>query len=164
LQITDNPDELAAFLTALRGPIVFDGCTGAGKSTLALGMATRLGCEAIEVDRFVDKKLGVYVEALRIDKLRPLVEAALKAAPVVLLDAVCARAVVERLGLSAAAFVYVQRVSLAGVPGDLDMMDADEEGQVVNRPYFSDLDREILHYHAYYRPIGSADFIYRRTE
>jgi hypothetical protein len=63
------------------------------------------------------------------------------------------KAVVERLGIPAAHFAYVQRVSHAEIPGNGPMLDADLDGVAVDRAYFSDLDNEILRYHAKYKPI-----------
>ena len=164
MKITDSPDELAACLANSEGLIVFDGCTGAGKSTLMHDMAARLGCDAIEVDCFINKHQAAYVDALRADALRDRISQGFVRFPLVLLDGVCARAIVERLSVPGNVFVYVQRISRAGIPGDLSMVDAEEDGVADGPPYLSNLDKKILCYHAMYTPISRADVLYRRTE
>ena len=102
------------------------------------------------------------MDALRIDDLRARIDAALTKGPVALLDALCARAVLERLGAEAAAVVYVKRVSKVGVAHPAEMFWA-EEGEVLERCYHSDLDREVLQYHERYKPSLTADICFLRT-
>ncbi len=126
-------------------------------------MAERLGCQHVDGDDHLDKKRGVYLPALRPDDLRSAIMAGFGASPRVLLHCVCAREVVSRLGLIATAYVYVQRVSAVGVPGDPDMLSAEETGEGLSIPGDTDFTRELLKYHADYKPAGSADILYRRT-
>ena len=163
LEIVDDLVALATQLANMRGLIAIDGVHGVGKSTLARALAQRLGCEAIAADDFLQRNRGLYVDAILIDDLRGRLNATLASVSAVILEGVCARAVVERLGLTATAFVYVKRLTPAGVPSDWQILDA-ENGEVAEPFYFSDLDREILHYHARYRPSTRADILFLRTE
>ena len=119
----------------MRGLIAIDGVHGVGKSTLARALAQRLGCEAIAADDFLQRNRGLYVDAILIDDLRGRLNATLASVSAVILEGVCARAVVERLGLTATAFVYVKRLTPAGVPSDWQILDA-ENGEVAEPFYF----------------------------
>lgn len=162
--IANDPAALASSLAGLTGLIVFDGCDGVGKTTLAIDVASRLGCEHVDGDAHLDKKLGMYVGALRTEELRSAIVLALAKSPVAILHCVCAREVVARLELLPSAYVYVQRISMGGLPGDLPMMWAEEDGVTTIPEYFNELDRELQTYHASHKPIASADILYRRTE
>jgi adenylate kinase family enzyme len=118
--IKDNPEELAAYIVGIgRGLIAFDGRPTAGKTPLARDMAKRVGCAAVDADKFLpvvtdddfeQRRKGSFVDKLRIDDMRRAIEAG---GPLVLLSGVCARQVVERLQASAAAVVWVQKASLS---------------------------------------------------
>jgi hypothetical protein len=118
--IKDDPDELAAFIEGIgRGLIAFDGRPAAGKTPLAREMAKRLACSAVDVDVFLPlvddpdfaaTKNSHFVDKLRIDNLRFTVKAS---GPLVLMSGVFARQVVERLQITAAAFVWVECASLS---------------------------------------------------
>ncbi len=117
--VKDDPDELADYIAGIgSGLIAFDGRCTAGKTSLARDMAGRCNCTAVDVDRFhpattdddfIEARKEPFANAIRIDDLRRTIEAG---GPLVLLSGVCARQVVERLKISAAAFVWVQTASL----------------------------------------------------
>lgn len=112
--IENDPTKLAAYIAGIgRGLIAFDGRPIAGKTHLARDMAQRVGCTAVDVDKFLvpaaDNPKQMFVGALRIADLRRRIE---ESGPLVLLSGLCARQVVEALGLTAAAFVWVERASL----------------------------------------------------
>jgi hypothetical protein len=110
--IKDDPDELAEYVVGIgRGLVAFDGRPTAGKTPLARDIAKRVGCTAVDADKFLpvvtdddfeQRRKGSFVEALRIDVMRRAVEAG---GPLVLLSGVCARQVIERLQAPAAAVV-----------------------------------------------------------
>jgi hypothetical protein len=108
--IKNDPVELAEYIAGIgRGLIAFDGRPTAGKTPLALEMASRVGCTAVDADSFLVKDQGVFVDALRFDDMRDAIEAG---GPLVLLSGVCAHHVLERLGTPAAAVVWVESASL----------------------------------------------------
>lgn len=107
--IKNDPAELAEYIKEIgRGLIAFDGRPTAGKTSVAANMASRVGCTAVDADKFLVKDLGVFVDALRIDDLRQGIEAG---GPLVLLSGVCAQRVLKQLGRSAAAVVWVEIAS-----------------------------------------------------
>jgi hypothetical protein len=108
--IKNDPAELAEYIVGIgRGLIAFDGRPTAGKTPLALEMANRVGCTAVDADSFLVKQRGVFVDELRIDDMRHAIEAG---GQLVLLSGVCAQRVLERLGIPAAAVVWVESASL----------------------------------------------------
>jgi hypothetical protein len=162
--IANDPDALATRLAGVDGLIVFDGPPGAGKSHLAAEVASRLGCRHVDGDDHVDRERGVYVGALRVTELRSAIALGLAQSPRAILHCVCACNVVTSLGLAAAANVYVQRMSAVGVPGNPDMLTAEETGKGIELPGKTEFTRELLAYHARHKPAASADILYRRTE
>ena len=109
--ILNDPTLLAACIatTALGGGlIVFDGRPNAGKTYIAREMAKELGATSVDVDDYLERDLGMFLGALRIDELRRALEGA---APPVLFSSVCARQVIEKLGLSAAGVIWVEQAS-----------------------------------------------------
>ena len=109
--IVNNPTLLAAtiaFAAMDGGLIVFDGRPRAGKSFLAREMAKHLGGTAIDADDFLQRDREDFLNALDVDALRGALEAA---RPPLLLSSLCARQVIERLGLSAAIFIWVEKTS-----------------------------------------------------
>jgi hypothetical protein len=110
--IDNDPNALAAYVESLgSGLVVFDGRNGSGKTYMARQMQRRLvGCKAIDADCcfLVPNEQGQFVGALLLNMMRPLIEAHLARTPLVVLSTVCARAVVEKAGLKARAFVWIE--------------------------------------------------------
>jgi len=164
--IADDPATLADRLAALRGLIVIDAYPAAGKSALLADMATRLQCAAIDADDHLNPNLGMFVGALRLADLGGAISDALAGGSPVLLASVCAREVVERLGLTAATFVYLQVNSSVGIPANLHELHAEGDKSVPNTPHgewLPPLYREVWAYHLRHRPRQNADLVYIRT-
>jgi adenylate kinase family enzyme len=150
--IKNKPEELAAYIESLgRGLIVFDGRPLAGKSHLARTLAQRLGCTFVDADSFLDRKTGKFLAALRIDELRRAIEAG---APLVLLSSVCARQVIERLGLPVAAIVWIEHASLVRLDQmRRDFYDHDENADSIEEdPFYEEVEAYIASYDARRRP------------
>jgi hypothetical protein len=164
--ITDNPAALADLLAALgRGLVVFDGCPAAGKTTLMRDMAARLDCKAFDADAYLNRKQGTFVNALRFDELGTVIRN-VATSSLVLMASLCARQVIERLGLSGVTFVYVQRNSSVGLAADLDDLDAETDENIpdpIELNLMTALYREVRAYHTRYRPFHNANLVYVRT-
>jgi hypothetical protein len=132
---------------------------------LATATAARLGCPHVDGDDHADRR-GTYVDALRLDELHAAIRAVLGVAPRVILHCVCARAVLARLGLAAAAVVYVQHdrpPPLGGTASNdhFAALCAEEDGFAAHdRPGLDPLERELLRYYADHRPSTTADLHY----
>ncbi|MBU9247802.1 hypothetical protein [Burkholderia multivorans] len=129
-------------------------------------LAGRLKCPAIDLDQYLDRQRGEFVNALRLPELASVIEQARQQSPVVLIAGVCMREVLMRLKREADMHVYVQRNSRTGIPSDLDFLDLEDGNQLDDTlaPLLSDLDLEIAAYHARHRPRRNADLVYIRTE
>ncbi len=77
---------------------------------MACQMQRRLGCcKAIDADCcFLVPEQQHFVGALLLEPMRLTIEAHLARTPLVVLSTVCARAVVEKAGLQARAFVWIE--------------------------------------------------------
>jgi hypothetical protein len=131
--IKDDPDELLSYLAGIgRGLVAFDGRSGAGKTPLAREMARRIGGAAVDVDAYLPKATDTdltrgldFADMLHIEDLRRAIEAG---GPLVLMSGVCARPVLERLQLPAAAIVWVQWAPLLRLDQICrDFLDYDED-------------------------------------
>lgn len=149
---------------ASNGLISFDGCDGAGKTTLAQDISRALGHEAIDLDPFLNQQTGEFFGALRLLELKQQIDDALMRTPVVLLSGVCMRRVLGALNRVAAVSVYVQRITQAGLPGDMDFIDVESgiEASADVLENFGVLDHEIYEYHRQYRPRSNADVVFNR--
>jgi hypothetical protein len=136
--IKDDPDELAEYIAGIGlGLVAFDGRPTAGKTPLARDMTKRVGCTAVDADKFLpvvtdddfeQRRKGSFVDKLRIDDMRRAIEAG---GPLVLLSGVCARQVLERLKIPAAAIVWVQWTSLSRLDQMCrDFLEYDEDAGV----------------------------------
>jgi hypothetical protein len=109
--IDNDQDALAGYVESLgSGLVVFDGRDGNGKTYMARQMQRRLAsCKAIDADCcFLVPDQQQFVGALLLEPMRLCIEAHLARTPLVILSTVCARAVVEKAGLQARAFVWVE--------------------------------------------------------
>ena len=75
-------------------------------------MAARIRCGVIDGDAFVVRKQDQFIGALKADALRERIETSLAATSLVVLSTVCAREVVKKVGVPAAAFVWIERTSM----------------------------------------------------
>jgi hypothetical protein len=73
------------------------------KTTLAKAMAGRVRCSVIDGDDFIVRKQDMFIGALKVDALRERIETNLAATSLVVLSTVCAREVVKKVGVPAAA-------------------------------------------------------------
>jgi hypothetical protein len=112
--IKGQPEELAAHIKSLgRGLVVFDGRPGSRKTYLADDMARRIGCKSADADRdFLDHDKGTFIGALRLDEMQRSLTDSLARSPLILFSTVCARQAIELARLSAAAFIWVEQMSL----------------------------------------------------
>jgi hypothetical protein len=125
------------------GLVAFDGRSGAGKSYLARTTAKRLGCTFVDGDDYLVGDKGMFVGAIRIDDLRRAIE--LATASTVLLATVCARHVVDRVGLPIVAMIWVEQASLVRLDQiRRDYFDYDENADTGRRhPLYKEVEAYI---------------------
>lgn len=163
--------------------ISVDGVDGSGKTYLASRLAEALSDEHAEVDAFLDRNKGGYIEHLRYNGLRQCIDDHVHAGRSIVVDGVCIEWVWDRLLRVPTYRVYVKRM---GVPGpywkdeaDFTQRTADEvldraeqlaamqTNQWVATPYVAvvpPLEKEVIRYHYERKPQEIADIIYERIE
>jgi hypothetical protein len=148
-------EEVAQVITDLgSGIVMLDGCAGCGKSTLARGIRDRIGDNVvawIEVDHYLNKNQGRFVDALRMDELNRAIVRASQTKSIIIVEGVCARAVAAKAGFIPSLFIYVVR------QGEVI---AEGEDQATPDIQLTALDAEIWDYHWHWKPRRSAHFVY----
>ncbi|SAK82416.1 hypothetical protein AWB79_05482 [Caballeronia hypogeia] len=158
-------DELEVAVRDIRaGVVTFDGCTGVGKTTLAMTISQRVGLPLVDLDDFINPNEGHFVEALQADQLSAKMASELARNAVVLVSGVCMREVLARIRYPATLSVYVLRKTPMGLPGDWDCFYVEEgiEAQQDMLALYSELEFEVYAYHRGHRPRSSADIIFTR--
>ncbi|MFN9775432.1 MAG: hypothetical protein ACK54X_22790 [Burkholderiales bacterium] len=144
--------------------IAVDGVTSAGKSTLRAQL-----CEAlpeftpIELDDYLVKDTGKYVDALRFDEL----SVRLESAPRKVVSGVCVLLALRRFGLTPDVHIYVKRMAKWGW-ADRDEVEGEEIEELaqavgVSAADFS-LHLEVRAYHRGVAPQRVADIVLERLE
>ena len=157
--------------------VAIDGAPGSGKSTLARALARRLGIRAIHVDKFLRKRRGAYLTALRWEPLRQAIAASRTTR---LIDGVCVLEVLDRIGQRTHELLYVQRMT-RGIWADAEELiptsSLDEHLQSLRNERAElvkfmghtpdsgpSLTEEVIRYHAKYKPHEKATIVYRRAD
>jgi hypothetical protein len=155
--IANDPKELADYIRAQgQGLVAFDGRTGSGKTYLANQMAKLAQAIAVDADAFLLPDQGKFLEALKLDELRDRIRASFATSPLVLFSSVCARQVIDRLGVNATAHVWVERSSLACLEIDRRDFAGDHNADAP----VSELHREIEAYIKVSDARGRPDVVY----
>ena len=166
ITIRDSADELADLIKSRSNISIIsvDGHFDAGKTYLATTLASILQASPIDLDPYVKDKQGVFVAALRVPELASAVHRA-KLVGMVIVSGVCVLDALSKIGVKPDLTVYVERRTQADIPGDLQILEAEERGDIehLSGPLFTDFDREVARYHVCYRPLGSADVVFLRS-
>jgi Cdc6-like AAA superfamily ATPase len=181
-------DELARVIsTTPRVLIGIDGKDGTGKTTLARHIANRIGGEVVSLDDYLEKQKGSYIPHLRFEEIRR--ELSSKQGPIVL-EGVCLLAAVKRIGITTDKLIYVKGVRRDGRWPDQQECDPKEPVDAVIGRLEEDLRayrricgkttpngttrqeakdeglpglvKEVIRYHASYRPLTRADYVFHR--
>lgn len=163
IELRSVPDLQRRIADVPAGLVTFDGAPHAGKTWLAREMGRALGCPAIDLDCYLNRQQGAFIDALRITELTCSIDKARARSAIVLLSGICMLRVLDMAKLHAALSIYVQRLSPMGIPNDLDTTDAENGKPFDDDPDIPSLFKEIHIYHADYRPLANADIVYRRT-
>ena len=172
---TDDIKKLAAFIRD-KGycRIGVDGTSGAGKSTMASNLSKILGLSYLNLDDFLDKEKGGFLDYLKYEEIR---QQTLETSCFVV-DGVCLLSVLEKIETSIDCLVYVKRMC-HGLWADEDECEITEgieeyimkEKETIrllekteNTPATLGLAEEIIRYHDKYKPHTKAELFYTRQD
>jgi len=166
--------------------IGIDGKEGSGKSTLASQLAKIFGYRHINLDLYLDKNRGNFVEHIRYDLLQTELKDLTKP---IIIEGVCLLAVLQKLNKVHDILIYVKRMdnkdtwddeSECDVHGDIDQFiinrknwfltfmkeKAKIKGEIFNtvEGNIPELNEEIIRYHFKFKPHLNADIIYKRLD
>ncbi len=159
--------------------IGLDGKDGVGKSTLAQTIVKDTGFSIVELDSFLEKDRGGFIEFLRYDELKDALDV-----KSFVVEGVCLLEALGRIGCELDLLVYVRRLRY-GVWRDADVCDIEGDPEEViehereelrkfakfeafwkkldeekDVPELPGLDMELIRYHATHRPHKHAQVIY----
>ncbi len=160
--------------------IGIDGKDGSGKTTLAHRIAGRIKGKVVSLDEYVEKKKDGYVPYLHVERICTTLSG--ETGPLVV-EGICLLAAAKRIGMKIDKLIYVKRMDHYGqwldeeecdskmpvedliekLEENLDL-DIFEECQGSKAVQLTELRKEIVRYHAEYRPSKGADYIFHRIE
>ena len=185
--------DLATHLSALElapgGLITVDGMDGSGKSHLGRTLAEGLNTQWVEIDNFLNRKQGGFVDHIRYTDLADELQGN-TTGPAVVVEGCCIQEVMSRVGRVPDVSIYLKRL-VAGViwmDGDFltkyhnsedaiagetekvlrftelcpELMETDVQKQNRADP-LSGLLKELIRYHFEHRPHETADIIFARS-
>lgn len=143
-----------------------DGAYGSGKSTLAEGVARQLGAIHVKVDQYTENNGKPYLQQLRYDDLRRALDEARAQKKPVIVDGVCLLGVLEQLGMSPNALVYVMKMDESGYWPDKNTCDPEriDLTSPLLQPAGAALARDVAMYHQKHDPASKADHVFVRVE
>lgn len=166
--------------------IGIDGKEGSGKSTLASQLVKIFGFCHINLDLYLDKNRGGFVEHIRYDLLQAELKYLTKP---IIIEGVCLLAVLQKLNRVHDMLIYVKRMddkntwddeSECDVHGDIEQFISNrkdwflsimKEKAKIKDEFFNpvngnipELNEEIIRYHFKFKPHLNADIIYKRLD
>jgi hypothetical protein len=142
--------------------IAVEGHSTSGKSYLSEDLAKRVGATAVSTDLYAREgsTADAYVDRMDLDRLhRDLNQ--FRQAGAVIIEGICLRDTLHGLAIVPRLFVYVKRITTAGLWAD-DLENYLEHGRPAS--WLSWTDQQSVAYHLRERPEERADFVYERTE
>lgn len=165
--------------------IAIDGVDGSGKSTLAKNLVKNLGYLHINLDDYLKKNRGTYVENIKYDHLKGDI---LNSRLPIIIEGTCILLVLENMEFDHDLLIYIKIMSNLGdwrdeelwdVKGDVDdfiarlkvnghefseLMAANCDKEFdTESPYLKPYQEEIIRYHHAFKPHENADIIFWRT-
>jgi len=165
--------------------IGIDGKDGSGKTTLAQQLKETISCKLISLDDYVDEKKGSYVSNLYIEEIHKEID---KKQPTVI-EGGCLLYAAELIGIKFDMLVYIKRIVPPEIWIDEDECNPknpvekfieNKERELQDFVHFEKrldeknlnttaksvelpkLEKEMIRYHAKYRPVERADYVLKR--
>jgi hypothetical protein len=162
--------------------ISVDGWDGSGKTTLATDLAAHLSFAHYELDAYLHREQGGFLEHLDYARLATALRTRAPATQPPLVEGICVLQVLDRLDLRSDIKIYVRRISASGIWHDglridpsktVEQVIADDrraaelwaeiDGEQFVRGH-EPLAWEVIRYHYAYTPHETADFYFNRIE
>ena len=168
--------------------IGIDGRDGSGKTPLAEKLSTLLSVPFLSLDDHLIKNQDRYVCSLKCDEIQQRI---LAGAPTLLIEGVCLLAAADRCSFKIDKLIYVKRMDRHGFWADADECDPDPDpektidklttelrlfaeiepvlnGENCGNPGDKEiglqgLTKEMIRYHATYRPVERATYLFHRV-
>lgn len=164
-RIARSAAEVSVAVTALIpriSLIAIDGVPGAGKSTLREQLAKDLGAGEVDLDDFLIRNQGKFVDALRMEDLAAALTSARR--PIVA-SGICMLQVLHRLKREPDALIYVKRMAIWGW-ADADEVEGSQIEELAAISGLSDhemvLELEVRAYHRQFMPQEVAQVVFER--
>ena len=172
---TNDIEKLAEFIcNGGHCRIGIDGIDGAGKSTIANRLSESLGLSHLNLDDYLDKENGGFLEHLKYDEIK---QHTLKTRHFII-EGVCLLNVLEKIETSIDCLIYVKRMChnlwaderVCEITEEIeDFINNEKEligqfQQTESLPGQLGLAGEIIRYHYKYKPHKKADLFYTRVE
>jgi hypothetical protein len=150
-------------MCSLRCIVAVEGHSTSGKTTLSRRLAGFLEARLVSTDDFaIDGcRAARYVDCLDFTRLSQALDAARNANPILILEGICLRDTLSRAGIVPTLYVYVKRMTQAGLWAD-DLANYVKEGAPV--PDLSRTDRWSVEYHLHSDPLGNATIVFVRHD
>ena len=168
--------------------ITVDGMDGSGKTYLAKALADKLRYRHVEIDRFLNKKQGGFLDQIRYHELGDALQQA-DAGSSTVVEGCCIQEVMKRVGRVPELKIYVKEVDVKQMDGERterwtngnflieydnaqDAIAGEEEGLsefqtlILEEQGQADLpclQKELIHYHFQRLPHKTADLIFARS-
>lgn len=190
MRLTNNPLVIVEEVKRKNAQcIVIDGADGSGKSTLADVITEKLRLIHINLDDYLEKKRGSFLEYIKYDLLKKVIE---DANSPIIIEGVCVLAIAKTLQVKYDLHIYVKRMSHHGFWNDSELYDVDDNVDVdvdafiakqnaelrklcevmpqIEGKEFDPEDanipkliEELIRYHYEFKPHKIADIIYERV-
>ncbi len=94
--------------------ISIDGADGSGKTLLSSKLGKTFGASHIEVDTFLERKKGGYIDYIKYGSLSETLMTLSNQNRRIIVDAVCVRSIMERISFVPNLTIYIKRMSTMG--------------------------------------------------
>lgn len=146
--------------------IGLDGCPNSGKTDLATILAERFDANKLSIDDYLNKNMGGYQNFIKYDKLKKDLDIEKKDNNLVIVEGVCLMEILKIIEFNVDLLIYVRRISSVGRWVDSDLLfDTKSLEDVIREINIEDnLSREVAEYHANFKPLEKAKFIFNKKE
>jgi len=150
--------------------ISIDGVDGVGKSTLACRIKKELGFSHLEIDTYVQKRQGGYIDHIGYEQLSVTIKHAIAENHDIIIEGICVQQVLSQLNINSNVRVYIRVKDSYGFWMDqmrffppektADEMIAERKRKGFPFGHVED----IIRYHYTFKPYEKADYILERLK